>query len=378
MKRAIIAGILLAFSISLMAQKSAIKQAEKALSANQPKTAQTAIDQATKHPKTSNSWKAWKLRGDIYTQLVESLEQPSTKQDPAQVAYDSYSKALELAKEDQTQLRLTQVGLSRLKGLMLSKGLDFSYNGEEQKAMTYFKLGVIIGQLIDEKSGELHAMMASLYMQDAQFQEAADAYVRSVEDGYNLPEQMSNALSALNLAQSPKYETFLNQYRSEYPDDINLKINETDYRIGQAQFDKAEVLLKELVEEEPFNTNYRYFLGMVQLNMDKEEGLEHLNVKLKQDPFHLPSLELLASHYLNKGLNANLKLLDLEEESDGAKQLITDRNESFNQFVAYGERIIKLNPESKIHLSALVDAYNVLGDEENATRIMRKIRLLDN
>lgn len=367
--------LLLALSVQLSAQKSKVKEASKALGNYELAQAKAAIDAAVLHSKTSGDWKTWMLRGDVYAALSQEMrDQKAEEKYDGDVAFEAYIRALELSKLAQVETLFSKMSL--LKKVMLNSGMTFLTEGQESRAKHCYELGVKIGEKIGEEAGVFHAMIAGFYLQDMMFLPAAESYMKAVEAGYETEQQMANALSALSLGGSPEYEEVLKAYRSEYPDNIDLKVNEVNHRLGQGDNDKAIVLLKELVEDDPSNINYRFNLGAVMLEQNDEGGLEHINMKLQQDPFHLPSLTQVTSYYFNRANGIQQQIGELDYESAAAKEKEKERNGILKEMLRYAERALRLDPDNMQLLSAMSTAYSLLDDEQNIKRINRKIQLL--
>ncbi len=377
MKKTIFLTALLVFTLQSYAQRNNVKQALKAINDYDITTAKEAIDKATLHPKTSAHWETWKIKGDVYKALLEraNVKELANKA-VGREAFDAYSKALTISKVSQHKDLNKQ--LSELRKTVLNIGVSFLTIGNDTEALKRFKLGIVISDTIGEESGDFYAMIANIHMQDARFLAAAEAYMECVEQGYDVEQQMNNALAALSLGGSSKYEEVLLKYRVAYPNNTKLKINEANHRIGQGDYDHAIPLLEELVAEHPLNTDYRYALGTAFLDIQNSKGIEHIQVKLKEDPNHLLSLQALGVYYLNKAVATNQQLNRLDQVSTEAIQMEKERNDLLKEVVVYMERAVKLDGKNKLMLTALSNAYNILGDTENHRRVFNLTRALKN
>lgn len=101
MKRTIIASVLILFASALFAQNTVVLSAYNYLKNGQLEKAKQYIDQALQNEQSKTQAKTWFYAGNIYLSISITTNEKykALCENPLQVAYDSYLKALEIEPE---------------------------------------------------------------------------------------------------------------------------------------------------------------------------------------------------------------------------------------------------------------------------------------
>lgn len=123
---------------------------------------------------------------------------------------------------------------------------------------------------------------------------------------------------------------------SEYPDDVNLLIDEANFYYNQKEISTYQSLIKEIIKKDPSNANLHFNIGYLSLSDD---------AKLVDE--------------INKNLD-NQKVYD---------ELMRKRIALYNSVLPYFEESYRLDPSSENTKIMLKSTYEVLGMKDKAEKL---------
>jgi tetratricopeptide (TPR) repeat protein len=302
-----------------------LKIAQLATAAKQPKDAENALENYTKHNKTY--LEAYKELGKVY------------------ITEKNYSGAIEAY---QHTVLLAQNRDSLVKATAY-KDLGYAYqlNGNADLAVKQYETSLALKDMPSTKSN-----MATLFVQTGQTEKAIELYKALIAEQPRDAQMRQDAAKAYvslgDKAQKVKnYKSALESYQQA------LAVAGTDYNpalMGMAQVytatkDKkqADKLYGRLLDKDPANPSARYNKAKLDIENNRlAEGLESLRSIVSQNPSHLEAIKLLAQTHETMG--------------------------DYAQSLSYYQKAIVLAPKDPLVLNGYGNCWRKTGDVEKAMK----------
>ncbi len=384
--------------------KKALKDATKAIgtyfldqNSNKDKL-QVAVDEIEKAAvgtETAGQFKTWETRGKIYNEIATQItvsrqlgtggeaELPQVS-DAGYLAFESYSKALELAekkfekKKAYEGLQVTQQNLYNL-GLYSYEDRDFANAVKDFKtviaAHEILKAGGEESSLDEEGAFEDQIYVTALSAINAEQNDLAlEYFMKMYEQGTDKPavyESIYKLKSDTDLEAAYKV---LEQGRQKFPDDIGLLFAEINHFLKENRLNELISKLEMAIEKEPENLSLYSTLGNVYDNLyqksyeagDKPKGqeyfdqaLKYYNLALEKDTAYFDAIYSIGALYFNRGafytVEENKILEDCTKpacmkEADALKE---KANELFDKAFPFFQKAERMNPNDINTLIAL-------------------------
>ncbi|MEN0045450.1 MAG: tetratricopeptide repeat protein [Bacteroidota bacterium] len=426
MKKYLILSFSLLFAVTLtFAQdgKKALKDATKALSSfkiggasdgAKLQEAIDAIDMAVKDSEIGATSKAWLSRGEIYNAVVNLSTTQSLlgdkvemidKEAPAK-AYDSYSKALEVA-EKKWETRDALKGLSECVSNLSNMGIGQYEGGEYATAYKSFNAVLEIHDVL-KSNGEKSTLddpaqynqqmyITGLAALNSDNMDAAKMLFTKLEETDYEQAALYDALYKINKEDDPeKAIEYLNKGRENYPDDVTLLFTEINHYLSAGQMDVLEDKLKQAIQQEPNNPSLYYTLARVYTDVatkKKEEedeaayneyfnkALEQFNAALEQKPDFYEAMYGIGEMYYNKAANISQAMQNLgtsKEDTKKYNEMSEQMKETFNKALPYFQESEKMNPNDNNTLVALSEIYARRDDFDKVKEFKARIENIRN
>lgn len=289
MKKIILAGILLA-TFQLNAQNSKVVSTYNYLKSQELDKAKEAIDEATENPATSDFWKTYYFRGDVYYELAltQNDEFKKLAEDPILEAYRSYKKVYEY---DSKKINKNELN-GKFKGLIppaFSGGVTKFNEKDFKKAYEFFNVSRSVSEhfgVVDTLSLFNMALSAS---QGGDYETALQDYRKCIELEYK-PEIIYLDMANIHITNNNDDKAFelLKEARSKFPTDQNLLTTELNLYLKNEKFDEAIENLDLAIKTDPENYIFYYARGTLNNNKGRvEAALEDFKkcIELKDDYF---------------------------------------------------------------------------------------------
>ncbi|MEX6627258.1 tetratricopeptide repeat protein [Tenacibaculum salmonis] len=388
-------------SLGLVAQKSELKSAEKAIKKEDFKTAITILNSAQETVMNSGqdkyTSKFYFLKGQALAATKNYLEAASSFKSLSVIANNKYSaqakpilsqmiqdvsgKAVDLYNNKKDYK--SAADNFYLTYLLSPKDTSFAYNAaisatqakEYDTAIKYYKELRKVGYTGVETQ-YLATSALTGEVENLGSKQQRDLMVRSKK--YIKPENKSteskNAVIVKNIALLLKEQgktdeaiEALVEARKANPKDLNLLLNEADMYIKLKQMDKFGALMKEAIDLDPTNPTLYYNLGVVNFNegmVDEAKGYYKKAIELKPD--YGDAYMNLAVVVLNKDkaiVEQMNKNLDNFKKYDA---LALEQKEVYKEALPFLEKAdaIKRNSDT---VKTLMNLYEVLEMEAKAT-----------
>lgn len=338
--------------------------------------AATYIDKSLNDPKAAGKVKTWRYRGIIYFNMAKDAALAAKYPNSAKISQESFFKAIEIDTKKE-YLEDIRVNLSELQTVVLNNANTAYSKGDFCSAADNFKSSSDISGKFDmiDSTGIFNA--AYCYDKCGKNEEAIAGYNRCGEIGYNVP-VVYLYISDIHLRKGNKEESkkVLSAARAKYPKDVELLRGEVNQLLQDEKFAEAEQLLKSLTEKEPKNESVWFVLGVTYEKLGRVEDQELAYKKaVELKPDYYDALFNLGAAYYNKGV-AVLKECDKIPPREAAKydDCVAKSKVDFAQAVSTLEAAYKLQPKEKDVISALMEAYARMENQEGVNRMKAELQ----
>jgi tetratricopeptide (TPR) repeat protein len=454
MKQALILLSLVAFALTTNAQRAKVTTAILSIDANDFGKAKSNIDDAVLDEKTSVDPKAWFYRGQIYQHLSQialgtyvwkpgvPIEQPEIEEykvlaeNPAQTAFESYKKCLEVDAKGKYRRKVDENLKSVLAITAFSLGNNHYQEGnkagnaeELMKAHANYGLVLEITDFMSEgartyfvtdflKQTEFASMdLVRLYMGYAaynaknyevakkEFKTLADKHVEEI-DAYRLLAYIYK-LEEDNDARRELYTNALNHFPLESEIGKALAVDEAAFYQEIGELETLMEKLNKAIEANPDNASLYNVLGGIYAEKcvnhnnavsDEDEGnkedilpaedyktffgeTERLLTKAQElAPAEPSNYSQLGRLYLSEGLvayNQNQRLGMSKSDLAKGKILEKEYREAFAKAIAQFDKALKADPENVETLDLLAKTYAWNGDTMKSVEAKNKIKEIE-
>ncbi|WP_088340895.1 tetratricopeptide repeat protein [Robiginitalea sediminis] len=398
------------------AQKSEIKDAEKALKNGDSDAAKTALESV----QGSIGGADERMQAQYYNLLGQSYADLAAKGDNASFskAADAFMKAIEVEETsgktkytDEVQQRLRALAADLVNSAVddnsaknfdqaadkLALGYKVSpqdtvylyyaassavNGGNYEKALGYYEQLKEIG--FDGSSMVYKATNVETGQEEEMDKAQRDIMVKSGTYANPVDEKRPSKKAeivkniALIYSQLGRNEEALAAYadaRANNPDDVNLVLNEANLHYQMGDKDQFKALMAEAAEMAPDNADLHYNIGVINMEQDNiEEARAAYRRAIEIDPGYVNAQLNLSTTYVNEGngLIDDMNALGTSR-ADIAKydELKQKKDDLFTQGAQILEDALKNNPDNQGVLTQLKNIYGALGDNENFMRIKK-------
>lgn len=183
------------------------------------------------------------------------------------------------------------------------------------------------------------------------------------------------ALIYTQLGENEKALEAYKDARANNPDDVNLVLNEANLYYQMGDKEKFSELMAEAATIAPDNPDLYYNIGVINMEMDRiEEAREAYRKAIEINPGYVNAQLNLSTTYVNEGnaLIDNMNALGTSREDIAKYDEFKQQKDSlFQQGADVLEDALKVNPDNQSILTQLKNIYGALGDNENFMRIKK-------
>jgi len=367
------AGLLL--SISLQAQKSKITSAYNYLNYGELDKAKEAIDAATVNPKTSDFWKTWFYRSEVYKKIALSKDEKfaALKPGAAEEALKAYEKFATYDQNIQDKAQALNALRAMIPGAF-NTGATAYQNGDFETAKQNFELSAKIAEVngIIDTTSFLNAALCAENLK--QYDEAERLYRKCLEYNYR-PESIYAGLANMYKASSDttKAMEILSEGRAKYPDNGNMLLAELEIFMARGETEKALKNLDVAIQKDPNNFVLHYARGKLNYDSGNEDAAEkdYLNA-LAIKPDHYDSNFNLGALYYNKGAEMIKKAGDIVKFDDYEKAK-KEGDAVLVKALPFLEKCLEVNPNDVDAMKSLMELYARTNQAEKYQEMKNRI-----
>lgn len=343
------------------------KQFDKAIS---------AINEAITHPKTENDAKTWLYRGIIYYNVAMDTATAIRNLDPdaAEKAVESFAKAKQYDEKNSFQGEIAMY-LLNLTNIFYQKGADGFRNNDFEGALINFKQAFDIAQL-DGNFDTIAAFnigMSGIYSDNP---DIAVEYLKKCVDAKFMDPRVYLFYARAEKQKGDTLKAFevLTLGREYFPDESSLQLEEAQLYLETGNNDKLINSLKESIASDPTNPNLYRVIGQTYENIgDEDLAIESYKKAIELDPDYADAIFNLGAIYVNRASALYTEANNLPLEEDKKYQKLKDEADAYLHLaLPYLEKTIELNPDDKIVIAALKEAYVNLKMNDKLKDLMNK------
>lgn len=389
MKRTI---ILLAFVFAIsgvFAQKGKVTSAqnlkdtgklEKAL-----ETIERTIDPANLKSAKSIPWpKTWEVRGEIYQAIFQSQDEniKSLSDDPLTIAYESYTKALELDVKDKFS-KSVKIKLTLLTNDLTNQAVQAFQNEDYNKALKSFEQILAIQNTEIIKADNPNAVdtvilfNAGLAAYNAEdYDKAIKYYGEAAKYGYNGARTYSLIANSYQM----KLDTLgalevLKEGFQKYPEDNGVVTSLVSIYMDLKQTDDALENLKLAIEQDPNNVTYYFAQGSLYEQLGEEAAaIESYEKAIEVDSEFFNAYYNLGALYYNKGVK-QIEIANAVPPNENEKYTAELKKADvwFEKALPYMEKCDELQPDEPATLESLKNLYYRLKIMDKYNAVLEKL-----
>ena len=343
---------------TLFAQKSAVKDAKRALGRDDLNEARTMIKQAVEHPETATDPETWKVWGDIGNKafdlqrtnaMLGKSANDKVMYDGLMESYGPYVKADSLGELPDAKGKVKNKFRKDIAGILranhpfyINGGVHYNDQKEYKKATDFFQIYWDIPSLPmfeDQKDVfvldstyqtiKYYAIITAIQSEDhkralAMLQRAAkEPFIEnSAYKESDIFELMASEY--INLGDSAKFLEILHEGAERFPNSKYFIPNLANVFIRQGETDKAIEYLEQALQNDPSNAcDLNSVKGPLLAEQgDFEEAEKEYNKALAQDPNCERALENIAVNYILQAQNLKEKTAMM---TDRQQQVANDK-----------------------------------------------------
>ncbi|MBK5202694.1 MAG: tetratricopeptide repeat protein [Prolixibacteraceae bacterium] len=388
--------IILLFAIFSFLGVSAFAQKGKVVSARSLKdagklekaleTINIAIDKNNEKSKKSIDWPTtWQVRGDIYHAIYSSKDANIKKlvENPLQIAYDSYKKAMEL--DEKNKLKNTmKISLTMLNTDFINQAVVYFNKEKYNEALSCFKNILEIGQLPIMQEKDKPASIdttiifnAGLAAYNAEnYDEAIKYYGDAAKYGYNKGKTYELiAQCYLNKKDTLKTIDVLQKGFEKYPESSPILVTMINLYITTNKVDNAIKYLDIAIKQDPKNATFYFARGSLYDKIKKTDlAIEAYSKAIELNPKYFDANYNLGAIYYNKGV-AQVDVANAIPTNDPKKYDIEKdkADEQFRKSIPFMEKASEINPKDTYSLESLKTLYYRLKMMEKFDEVNKKI-----
>ncbi len=366
------------------------------------------IDGAIKSDDYKSSFEAWRMRGEIYSDLAKSSK-AGDYLDAASVSYDSFDKASGMA-EKKYQKREVSAGLTNVATLLINSGVkayeaknfEAAFNSFDKVFNAKEKLSAMGKNTILTEEAQLDehiyrtGFMAQKIGKNARATELLSQLYKKDYKEAGVYELLFNLYSGDNKEKMAM--EVMEKGRKLFPKNLPLLYAEINHYLRSGKFVQLEDKLKGAIDQDPDNKSLYLTLGNVydklyqtaleeknEANADKNMKLaeNYYSQALEKDPEYFDAIYSLGALFYNKAAEKSKQMVPLANDLSKAgtakyNNLRGEMNALFDQALPYFNKAEKMNPNDRNTLIALKEIYAKKDDLVKSAEYKKRFEALGN
>lgn len=359
-------------SISGFSQHSKLDEAEALKDDGKLEKAKVAIDEACKHKETSDFSRTWKLKGDIYMNLLLKNNKELIDENKIQPMLEMYSKAAELGPTNQLKGEIEEAFLLYRRVIHIRANDLFEKEEFRESASTY-DAAIKMAELIKTVDSTAYFNKAISADRAGDVTEAINGYSECVKINFERPRCYAILIDLYQKqGNKEKANNLLKEAREEYPVDQSLLLAEINRAIAANEIDELVIMLKSAIKNDNSNKMLYYNLGTILTYAGKpEEAVKNFKEAIKLDIDYYDAWYQLGALSLNTG--ADLQVAARSETGDKRSRLISRSKEWFHNAIPALEEAYRIQPNELLVMKSLLQLYKRSGYTDKAAKMQKKI-----
>lgn len=387
--------LLLVFAVSvLFAQRAARTTAYNYLKDGKLAKAKENIDKAcSENSNVNDDAKTWFYKGNIYYEIAisDNEEYQKLSENPLEVAFEAYKKAMELDEKDRLYANLFQ-NFSFVGGAYYNKGVQEFNNMDFVKAAKNFKQAYDVKLIIDivDTAALFNAAVSAFRGQDtaAAYEYYTDLYELEY-DNPGIYENLANI--AIGQKDYEKAQNYINEGREKYPENYGLMIADINLNMQKGNREEAIAAMNAAIEKDPQNYSIYFAMGNMhdEVVENKELSDEERNkafdaalqayenaIEIKED--YADAYINIGALYVNKAIEFQNAASDLPlDKQKEYEDLIAKADTLLKKALPYLEKAYELEPNNRATIITLKDIYTRNKQLDKAKELNMKLQEME-
>lgn len=196
------------------------------------------------------------------------------------------------------------------------------------------------------------------------------------------PEIIKNiALIYNEKGETEKAAAAIKDAREANPDDMNLLLTEANMYIQAGDKAKFQSLMEEAIEKDPTNATLYYNLGVITAEQgNNEQAAKYYKKAIELDPENENAYLNMASLTLSREQDIVSEMNGLGNSTADNKrydELKQEREDLYSSAVPYLEKLLTINPSNIDAVRTLMNIYGTLGQQDKYTEMKEKLATLE-
>lgn len=382
------------FSLTTAAQNQAVTTAILSERDGQLDVAKTRIDQAAYHEKTRDKAKTHFHRGDIYSKILSSSNQEYFElggDSAAQIAFESYQKAMDLDKAGGDYYSRAKKNLEALWSSSINGGVTAFNNGNFEAAYKYYSTAMMIKPKDSTayingmaaltnilakdptKVAEKGPLLVELFEEMDKKGFTDESMYRTVTIYYNSTDQQDKA-----------YEMVKRSVK-KFPEDKGFLTSEINFMLQREEYDELLPKINKALEIDPTNGS----MYSLKAQLEQGQGNEEAAIESYKKAIELTKENKDKSYYRDANFNlggiyyerARKKWTEAEDMASQDMNLYlkkgqpieNEAKEHFREALPYFETVLEIDRENGAFDP---DVYRILGSSYNILKMNEKAKAI--
>ena len=362
-------------STATLAQTAAVTNAIMSQRSGKLDVARTEIDKAITNEKTSASPKTWYTRGEIYEGLIgHAIYGKTAPANSAQIAYESYQKAIELDTKGKEYAPKAKEKMTNLFGAAFNAGVTAFNVKDYDAALKAYELAANI----NPQDTAVAMYTAYAYEAKKDFAGAEAAYRKVLPMPVKDKSKKDIYYTLIRLSrEKPDAEqlTVAREAVAAYPSEKDFLLQEISVMLKMGQEKEAIEKIQAAIKLDPKNSNLYAVLGSLYDKTGKaEQAVTVYEQAIAADPTNFDAQFNLGVYQFNRGAELNKKLRNMsptEYAKPVSKKMQTESKAFFQKSIPYFDAALKIKSCDKAALASLEKAYVALNNTAEAERIAK-------
>ena len=393
MKKLTLILVVLLFATMSFAQKAAVRDADSNFKKGKLDKAKESIDLAIKDPVTSIDAKTWLIRANIYLGIADS-PLPIFKNlapDGVEVAKAALAKVKELDTKNELKDDVVKTNVILVQA-MYSYGADLYKDKKYVEAAKAFEATFTLNKELGNKVDTASIFNAGLSSELGKDDDNAIRYYTMLTDLKYPSAQVYSSLSnmLINKAKFDDAKAVIEKGKTQFPDNFDMLIAETNLFLKTGQTEKALNTLQSALKKDTTNQTIYFAVG-ANYNILGNDVTKPADFRAacyqKAESAYLKALQIkpdyfdatynLGALYVNKasGIIDEANKLDLKETAKYDK-LKGDADVMLKKAIPYLEKAHQLQPKDMSSMAALKEIYARLQMNDQLKLINDAIQVL--
>jgi len=338
---------------------------------NELDKAKEAIDLAVKHEKTIESAKAWKVHGQVYQAIGESIDEKmkALSDNALDIALESYIKALELDVKSKYGKEINGY-MTFLAIAYFNQGIAYFETKEFSKSLGSFEKTLATHKVTTPDKVDTTAIFnAGFAAEKAENYEKAVQYYQNCLDINYDKARVYGILANTFKANSDTvmYLETLKKGIGEYPENVGMIFELINYYLNSNQADEALENINKGLEKDPSNHTLYFARGSIYDNKKMfSEAKDSYEKSLELKPDYFDAYYNLGALFYNNSIAIVIEANNIPaSEQKKYAAALAEANIELAKAIPYFTKAYEINDKDKSTIVTLKEIYFKLRNESD-------------